>query len=184
MTGRIALVVGHNSKARGAVRITDGVTEYEWNGLLAREIAVLNPARYRIFRRYPGLGYAAEISRVYQEVDDWGASASIELHFNAGRGGATGTETLTSGTPKSLRLASLLQSSMVVSLELRNRGLVKRGRHERGGLSLWAGRAPAALIEPYFGSNSKDCAAADMIQLARAIDRAATEFLAREARDV
>ena len=80
--------------------------------------------------------------------------------------------------------ASLLQSSMVVSLELRNRGLVKRGRHERGGLSLWAGRAPAALIEPYFGSNSKDCAAADMIHLARAIDRAATEFLAREARDV
>ena len=80
---RIALVIGHNSRAQGAVRATDGRSEYDWNGVLAGMIRDHDPASIRIFRRTAGLGYSREIDKVYGEVDAWGAGGSVELHFNA-----------------------------------------------------------------------------------------------------
>ncbi|MDF3606144.1 N-acetylmuramoyl-L-alanine amidase [Paracoccus sp. DMF-8] len=177
---KIALVVGHNARSQGAVRVTDGRSEYDWMGDLSAQILAANPGRYRVFRRPAGVVYTREISQTYAEVDAWGASGSIELHFNAAAAStATGTETLTSGTKGSRRLATLIQSAMVGVLGLRDRGLLVRDRKARGGESLWAGRAPAVLIEPYFGSNAGDCAAADrhFHQLAAGINAACTEFL-------
>ena len=177
VSGRIALVVGHNPKAQGAVRVTDGRTEYDWCGDLAAQIFALAPARYTIVRRTPGSG---EIGRAYAEVDRLGVNASVELHFNAAEAAsATGTETLTSGSAASKRLAALVQAGMVGALGLRDRGLLVRSKSERGGASLHTGKAPAILIEPYFGSNRADCAAADrnFPALARAIHEACTAYL-------
>lgn len=177
--GKIALVIGHNSASQGAVRATDKRTEYDWNGSFAVDIMAHSPGMYRIFRRTPGGGYSAEIKRVYAEVDAWGADASVELHFNALSSTSTGTETLTSGSTGSMRLAKLIQPAMVDALELKDRGLLVRKRTERGGASLFAGRAPAVLIEPYFGSNRNDCAAADRnySALTGAIHQACVAFL-------
>lgn len=173
----IALVIGHNERQPGARRVTDGVQEYAWNSDLAAAIAALAPDRYRIVRRTPGPG---EVSRAYAIVDGLRVAGSVELHFNsAASPAATGTETLTSGTTGSLRLARAMQARMVAALGLRDRGLVTRARGERGGASLWSGRAPAVLLEPYFGSNPGDCARADarFAQLAAAIHAACTDFL-------
>lgn len=162
---RIALVVGHTSKAGGAVRATDGVNEFAWNSALAEDIQIyLNSAGHRceIFFRDASLGYTSQIRKAYAAVDAWGAEAVCELHFNAAADArATGTETLTSGSARSLVIAKAVQGRMVAALGLRDRGLITRGRGDRGGESLVAGRAPAILIEPYFGSNAQDCAAAD-----------------------
>jgi N-acetylmuramoyl-L-alanine amidase len=176
---RIALVVGHNPASQGAVRATDGRTEYDWNGDLAAAIMANAPAMYRIFRRPSGKGYSAEIRETYAAVDAWGAAASIELHFNGGAASATGTETLTSGSSGSRRLAGWIQPAMVGALGLRDRGIIARGKSDRGGASLHAGRAPAILIEPYFGSNKGDCAAADRnySALSRAIHQACAAYL-------
>lgn len=178
--GKIALVIGHNARSQGAVRVTDGRSEYDWMTGLASQIVAQEPALFRVFRRPPGLGYSTEIRQAYAAVDAWGADASIELHFNsAAARSATGTETLTSGTTGSLRLAQLIQPAMVGALGLRDRGLVTRKRGDRGGESLWQGRAPAVLIEPYFGSNPDDCSAADrhFAALASAIHLACTVYL-------
>lgn len=177
--GKIALVIGHNAASQGAVRATDKRSEYDWNGDLAAAIMAHSPGMYRIFRRPAGKGYSAEIKFVYGEVDAWGADASIELHFNALTATATGTETLTSGSTGSLKLARLIQPAMVSALKLPDRGLLVRKRTERGGASLFAGRAPAVLIEPYFGSNRNDCAAADRgySALTGAIHQACVAFL-------
>lgn len=177
---KIALVVGHNARSQGAVRATDGRTEFDWCGDLAAAILARMPGRYRVFRRPAGKAYTAEIRETYAAVDAWGAAASIELHFNAAADPrATGTETLTSGTPGSLRLAGVIHPAMVGALPLKDRGLVVRRKGERGGESLWSGRAPAVLLEPYFGSNRADCAAADrnFAALSRAIHDACTAFL-------
>jgi len=48
---KIAIVVGHNSRARGAVRVTDGAPEFDWNGHLAELIQLHDPANIRVFRR-------------------------------------------------------------------------------------------------------------------------------------
>lgn len=179
MSKRIALVIGHNAKAQGAVRVTDGRPEYDWNSDLARAIHACAPALFTIFRRTAGVG---EISRCYSQIPSSQFAATMELHFNsAAARSATGTETLNSGTSGSLRLARLVQPAMVGALGLRDRGLVtiKKGSGGRGEGSLWTGAPPAILIEPYFGSNSDDCAAADLHfhALARAITGACMAYL-------
>lgn len=159
---KLAIVVGHNIKAQGAIRVADGLTEYAWNSALAELIEELGDD-VRSFYRTQGGGYSAEIDRVYAEVDAWGATASVELHFNAaGSNQVAGCETLSSGSSGSTALCEALQARMVAAMGERDRGIKVVGKSDRGGRSLWAGKAPAALIEPYFGSNPDSCDLADI----------------------
>lgn len=157
---KLAIVVGHNSDKQGAVRGDTGESEFRFNSRIAEmmhEINRQNPVpnlELRTFFRRPGLGYSREIAEVYDTVDRWGADASIELHFNgAADSRATGTEVLSSGTAASLRLATALQKEITRTLGLRDRGIRTRTRQDRGGQSLFSGRAPAVLVEPFFGSS-------------------------------
>ena len=43
---KIALVIGHNARSQGAVRVTDKRTEYDINSDLAAAIRELDPSRY------------------------------------------------------------------------------------------------------------------------------------------
>lgn len=177
-SGKIALVVGHNAYAQGAVRALDGVSEFVWNGKLAQMIAALSPANYVVVHRTAGAG---EIARAYREVTASGALASVEIHFNASEAAsATGTETLTSGSAKSVRLAGAINDAMVAVLGLKNRGVKTVPKGGRGYVSLNAADAPAVLIESYFGSNANDCAVADakISALAAAINEACLAYLA------
>jgi N-acetylmuramoyl-L-alanine amidase len=178
---RIAIVVGHNARAQGAVRVTDGRTEFDWNGELAGLIQSHDPAGVRVFRREAGGGYSAEIDRVYAQVDAWGAALSIELHFNgAASAQANGCLMLSSGSKASMALAQALAEGCARVLGNTNRGVRVVGRQDRGGRSLWQGRAPAVLTEPYFGSNPAECVLAQthMDELAEAHYRAARALVA------
>ena len=173
-------MVGHNKRAQGAIRTTDGRTEYDWNGELARLIQDHDPTGIRIFRRTYGGGYSQEIDRVYGEVDAWGADLSVELHFNSAPSpDAKGCLTLTSGTSKSLVLAECVHAKSLAVMGGEDDGINVRARRERGGRSLWQGKAPAIMTEPYFGSNADECRVADrhMDELAEAIYRGAREAL-------
>lgn len=181
---KIAIVIGHNSKAQGAVRITDGRTEYDWNGHLAELIRDHDPGRVRIFRRQAGLGYSREIDKVYGETDAWGADVTIELHFNGSADPrAEGCLTLSSGTAGSMRLAREVQARMLAVMQNEDDGILVRDRSDRGGRSLWAGRAPAILTEPYFGGNARFCHVADARkdELAEAIYQGALRVASVEA---
>lgn len=168
---RIAIVIGHNVSQPGAVRVTDGISEFVWNGALAATIQSLAPENVRVFRRERAGGYNAEVRAVYAQVDAWGADVSCELHFNgAADARATGTETLYA-SDRGKVFAERVNRAMVAALGLRDRGEKKVARTDRGGESLYVGRAPAILVEPYFGSNANDCNTADVKRdaLARAI---------------
>lgn len=173
---KIAIVVGHNSVAQGARRITDGRSEYDWNSQLAELIRLIDPESVRVFFRRHGGGYSAEIDRVYREVNAWGADVSIELHFNGSADPrAEGCLTLSSGTSGSMALAREVQRRMQAVMQNEDDGIIVRKRNERGGRSLWVGRAPAIMTEPYFGGNARFCTVADarMDELAEAIYRGA-----------
>ncbi|NVK56645.1 MAG: N-acetylmuramoyl-L-alanine amidase [Alteromonadaceae bacterium] len=170
MDKKLAIVIGHNAAAQGAVRRIDGISEFAWNGALADLIEEVGGDRVRIFRREKARSYSAEIDAVYAAVDQWGADASIELHFNSAASPlATGTKTLSSGSAGSRALALACHVGMIHALGLRDRGVEVRGRADRGGRSLFAGRAPAVLIEPYFGSNDGDAVTADQCRNALAV---------------
>ena len=179
---QIALIIGHNVKAQGAVRVTDRVSEFVFWSKLARELAALNPEQYVILERQAGLDYATEIDRVYAKANDLGVSGTVELHFNsAAAASASGTEVLTSGTRGSMILSNLLQDKMQVALRLKSRGVKQVTKQQRGGRSLWAGASPAALIEPFFGSNRNDCEVVDRVRatFVAALHDACTTFLKR-----
>ncbi|MEO0859237.1 MAG: N-acetylmuramoyl-L-alanine amidase [Pseudomonadota bacterium] len=165
---KLAIVVGHNSVSQGAVRKDTGETEFVWNSRLAKMIARQGEDHgldVKVFHRTSGGGYSTELRRVYGETDRWGADATVELHFNgASSAAATGTETLSSGTALSLKLAASVQREMVAALGLRDRGVKTRAAKDRGGKSLFSGQAPAILIEPFFGSSAKGTAATDTAQ--------------------
>ncbi|MGH1577722.1 N-acetylmuramoyl-L-alanine amidase [Planktotalea sp.] len=174
---RLAIVVGHNSVKQGAVRKDTGETEFVWNSDLAKmieeEAQDYPELEIKTFFRLPGLGYTREIRRVYEETDRWGANATVELHFNSSASrNATGTETLTSGTPASMALAIAVNQEMVAALGLKDRGVKTRSASDRGGASLMSGRAPAALIEPFFGSSEEGLKATDSSQEKRALAEA------------
>lgn len=178
---KIAIVVGHNARAQGAVRVSDGRSEFDWNSELAEMIQEHDPNGVRIFYRERGGGYSAEIDRVYREVDTWGADCSIELHFNASASAsASGGLTLSSGTFGSLALAHAVRSRTAAVLGNTDRGVQIRKRRDRGGRSLWQGKAPAILTELYFGSNMRECllASQHMDELAEAVFRGARSFKA------
>jgi N-acetylmuramoyl-L-alanine amidase len=163
---RLAIIVGHNSEKQGAVRHDTGETEFVWNSDLAKlieyEARDYPGIEVKTFFRQAGLGYTREIRRVYEETDRWGANATVELHFNsASSPKATGTETLISGTPASMALAVSVNREMVAALGLRDRGVKTRSADDRGGASLMSGRAPAILIEPFFGSSPEGQKATD-----------------------
>lgn len=179
MDHRIAIVVGHNIRAQGAQRITDGKSEYFWNSRLADLIQTHDQDGVRIFHRTPVGGYSAEIDRVYAQIDAWGADCSVELHFNgASDPRAKGCLTLSSGTNGSMALAQEVHRRMLAVMGTEDDGIEVRSRTDRGGRSLWQGRAPAIMAEPYFGSNAAECKIADqhLDELAEAIFRGAVAF--------
>jgi len=185
MRNKLAIVVGHNARSQGAVRPDTGESEYVYNSAMAEymeEIAPEYGLNLRVFKRQPGGGYSAEIRRVYGQVDDWVANASIELHFNAaGDPRASGTETLSSGSRGSLILAQEVQMEMVETLGLRDRGIKVRNRRTRGRgyMSLVTGRCPAILTEPFFATSLKGQRASDDLHERRAIAEAILEGVVR-----
>lgn len=175
---KIAIVVGHNARRQGAVSI-DGTSEFKYNSQLAELIEDHDPDAVKVFFRTFGGGYSRQIDRVCAAVDAWNADCLVALHFNGfARASPSGTLTLSSGSPKSLELAGHVHPNMVSVMGLRDRGVEVRRRHQRGGRILWNCRAPAILVEPFFGSNPEDWRRAQsrMDYLAEAIYRGARDF--------
>lgn len=180
---KLAIVVGHNAHAQGAIRQDTGETEWSWNKRLAEMMHDAAPEygiESKLFFRNPGLGgYRAEVKDVYRRVDLEGSHASIELHFNSHDNQyATGSEVLVSGSVPSRRFGKAVLRGIVETLDLKDRGtkVVTTGR---GGMSLISGKAPAILVEPFFGSNAQGLSATDeaheMEALARAYLKGAKE---------
>ena len=166
MTFKFGVIVGHTSAAGGATGI--GLpTEYRYNKSVAQDMQEYCKQRYgnnnshnmeiKIFFRDNG-----GVINAYKSADHWGAKATVELHYNAAIASARGTETLSSGSSESLKLAGLVQSGMceLLSRSGNSRGVKIRNRQnkERGWLSLVTGQAPAIITEPAFGSNGIDAA--------------------------
>ncbi len=159
---KLAVIVGHKETSQGAPAGPPlDCSEYVYNTKVAQHMERLaNDFLVAVFVRDKDLGYTKQIEKAYGQTDTWGADLTIELHFNGGPETARGTVTLSSGTAKSLRFAHLAQTRMLGLLNRtgkQDRGVKTRARSDRGGFSLVAGRAPAILVEPFFGSNEKDC---------------------------
>lgn len=160
---KIGIVVGHNSKAKGAYGGEPiSAYEFDFNSSVAEimdELAAEYGMDAKIFTRKDRGSYRNEIEDVYKKTDKWGAGVTIELHFNAYDKKTAGTETLSGPSTASMRTAMSVQK-LIATLYDRSaktdRGVKPYRTIDRGRLSLISGKAPAILVEPFFGDNPSD----------------------------
>ena len=168
---QFSIIVGHTKTQPGFVSPYLKQSEYDWNRDLADRIKIKSGnLKVKIFYRD-----VVGIAGAYKASDEWGAHASVELHFNASHNAtSTGSGVLyLAGSSKGKAFAQHLQSQLKKVLSLPDwpkgcGGVVTpfqaSGKQERGRTSLSAGKAAAALVEPFFGSNPSDCKAADLLK--------------------
>lgn len=85
---KLAIIVGHTDRKRGAVAY-NGITEYEYNSIVAERLNELIPCDSKVFFRD-----RVGIRGAYKNAAEWGADTSIELHFNSFQEKAYGAEIL------------------------------------------------------------------------------------------
>ena len=157
---KLALVVGHTENSPGAYA-KNPINEYEytWNNMLCDKMLV-HAQTITGIQTEKFLRDNVGIVEAYRQARNWGATASIELHFNSAGPSATGTEMLYV-TPVSIPLAQAVQDATIDTLGLRDRKIKNASTYNygRGSKNLsQMGRYPSILTEPFFGSNAKDCA--------------------------
>jgi N-acetylmuramoyl-L-alanine amidase len=179
MKKHLVLVVGHNERAQGAQRVDNGETEFSFNQRIAARAKTIARNSYPnlgvtvLLRRHVGSN-RREILTVYQEADRIGADVTIDLHFNSfDTPAAGGCEVRHAGSRRGSALAQHLYDRILRAFpDLRRRGLQIPEGHNDGLTNVTAGRAPAALVEPFFGSNRGDCEMFETADQERALAQA------------
>lgn len=195
----LAIVVGHDSKAQGAVGVGDlkGVTEYEYNKDLAARIKeqlgrIDANDQCEIFLR-DGVGITGAYKNALEWILKQGKPAClIELHYNAFKPGHTvqGTETLYNDEKDQAGLderifATMVQKEMCAALSRsgkQDRGTktVSATEQERGWQNLTRTIVyPSVLVEPFFGDQADDAklAVERKAALAMALAKAFVTFM-------
>jgi len=156
---KVAVVIGHNSRAPGAYCPAPiSMSEYQFNGLVAAEMAQRAESdpniAIKVFRRQPFSSYRAQIKECYGRVNAWKPDIVLELHFNW-LNGAGRVEMICH--PSSKKGEAIAQDLLLETGKLipGSRKLLKRGPNDRGGLSLSSAKAPAVMTEPFDCSNSE-----------------------------
>ena len=91
---KVALVIGHNKRSKGAYSQTVG-SEYDYWKRIAEKIKGEISEFVDIFERKPNKAYIPEMNEVLKELNKNDYKFCIELHFNsAGNGQANGCECL------------------------------------------------------------------------------------------
>lgn len=168
---KIALIVGHNEKSKGAYSEGLKATEYDFYGkvldimfskyekvfgLSESEIAKIKKDT-QIFR-VPNTGYSKEMAEVVKRINDEKFDIAIELHFNAADKKANGTTVLYwHKSAKGLELANAFQDVMSNATGVKKRALIPiKDSSQNGAYGIMNAKCPYILIEPFFGDSKTD----------------------------
>lgn len=157
---RLAIVVGHSARHKGAAAV-DGTREYDFTRPLAARItdaAMVAGHEPRVFLRDGGF------RAMIEEINAWGPGLIVSLHFNAmpasHAGQAHGTEVLHyPGSTAGRAWAEKLAAAVSEAQGTRNRGAKAQAQASEGRgalLILRDTRAPAVIVELFFGDNAGD----------------------------
>ena len=158
MSFKVALVVGHHEKAKGAYSKWLKIREWDFYNEVVQFIDNAD-----VFRHDPNIsGYVTRIKDTAKRLDEGNYDLVIELHFNSFFDeSANGCETLYYFKNKQTRDISFLFSQMInnkTSIKIRGNGIkALSNRNDRGFASVYHPKANTILIEPFFGSNKSDC---------------------------
>jgi len=151
---KIAFVIGHTSKDKGAFSTFLQISEFD----LFKEFAN---------KHLSGVGdiflHDETITSYTQRQADTATKTTeyeyvFELHFNAATPAAEGCEALFyTGNTKAKKIAEKFCSLMVHFLDMKNRGAKALNASDRGFGFVSKQKPTALILEPFFGSNEDDC---------------------------
>ena len=154
MKRKICVIIGHGGKDYGAINPDTKDTELKYNTYIANKLEDLLLEK----------GYNVKVySRGHAKVEDvtylnnFKFDLFISLHCNSFNRVASGTEMLYwNKSNKSKRLAEIMQSEVVNTLGLTNRGTKPKKMGDRGAYLLKKTNAPCIICEPFFIDNNND----------------------------
>ena len=155
---RIAFVIGHHKKSKGALAKHFNLREWDFYNEVVKELGNVN-----VFHHDENIsGYNTRIKNTAKKVNKVDFDLVIELHFNrVSDPRANGCETLyyfasKKGKQYALKFSEILTRE--TGIKSRNGGLkALSNKNDRGFASVYYTKAPTIMLEPFFGSNESDC---------------------------
>ena len=158
---KVALVIGHNKRSKGAYSQMVG-SEYDYWKRIAEKIKTEIPAMIDIYERNPNKDYIPEMNEVLKDLNKNDYKFCIELHFNsAGNGQANGCECLVyykNTKAKELAINFMARLQNLFNSKIRgNHGIIEiQDSKTRGGYGICNSKDTYILVEPFFGSNQDE----------------------------
>ena len=158
--GRVAIVIGHNKKVKGAYSKYLKISEWDFYKDISEKIREMDTAGNVdiYFRNYHG-SYSQEMRELTNKLNRKDYKLIIELHFNSSSNPlAYGAEVLLfHSSKKGIKESVRFLNNLREEYENRIRGLVPVTKAtQRGGMGICNTKAPYILIEPFFASNRVD----------------------------
>jgi N-acetylmuramoyl-L-alanine amidase len=158
----IGICVGHSRKGDSGASSLTGASEWTYNQKVAEILRLeleKNNINSVVFTKYDGTGYAGAMTWLCAQLGLLKVDFAVELHFNsADTGAARGFEFLYWRTSKKGQaIASVFQQTFKKKFpENLSRGTKGLSKEDRGGLFVRLPSMPAVILEPFFGSNTRE----------------------------
>ena len=155
---KVALIIGHNSRNKGAYSSIIG-SEFDYWKRIAIKIKNIIPDVVDVYERSPNKYYTREMFQVLEKLNQNKYAFCMELHFNSSTDkSANGCECYIyhkNNEAKMLVTNFIHQLHNVFNVKIRNNhgiNLVSSSQ-VRGGYGICKSKWTYILIEPFFGSN-------------------------------
>lgn len=152
----IALVIGHNSRSKGAYSPYLKTTEYEYWKKVTEKIR--EKIEVDIFERKSSISYIQEMKEVISKINKKNYDFILELHFNsANNSSVQGVEVLRhTSSIKGAKIGELFTEKINQEFGVVKRNeIIIKSSNQRGGYGICKTKSPYILIEPFFASNEK-----------------------------
>ena len=158
---KVALVIGHNKRSKGAYSSIVG-SEYDYWKRIADKIKSEIPEFVDVYERKANKAYILEMNEVLNELNKIDHKFCIELHFNSAENTqANGCECLVYCKNKkakelAINFMAMLQNTFVSKIR-NNQGIIEiEDSKIRGGYGICNSKDTYILVEPFFGSNNDE----------------------------
>lgn len=158
---KIAIVIGHHEKSKGAFSPFFGMREYDFYKEVVKKIYPVNSNYSVDFYEHDSniSGYTTRIKDTTSKLNKVNYDLVLSLHFNSFEPQANGCETLYFYKSKlGKKYAQEFNLLFTKVFRIKNRGIkALTNKKDRGFAICYYPKAPVILLEPFFGSNLKDC---------------------------
>lgn len=150
---KVVLIVGHNARDKGAYSPYLKMSEYDYWSEVVKGLDI------PVLRRNANRGYGLEMREMLSRLERIDYDIAIELHFNSAISNASGAEVLVYKSNKKAKILAQNLLDRLVDKGHRIRGIIEvsHERERNGAYGICNSKGHYLLIEPFFGSNEKDC---------------------------